>query len=61
VKSASPNTGGSGVSTLTPSKWKEASDFIHSMTPEAKSAAKYHSDLLKKVNIDIDIEPLTIF
>ena len=40
---------GSGSVATTPSKWQEASNFINSLTPEAKAAAKYHSDLLKKV------------
>ena len=42
-------TPASGSVVTTPSKWQEASSFVNSLTPEAKAAAKYHSDLLKKV------------
>jgi hypothetical protein len=43
-------TPASGSVVTTPSKWQEASSFVNSLTPEAKAAAKYHSDLLKKVS-----------
>ena len=33
----------------TPSRWKEVSDIIMALTPQAKDVHKMHADLLKKV------------
>ena len=33
----------------TPTRWKDVSDIVSALTPQAKEVAKLHSDMLKKV------------
>ena len=54
----SPGIGiGPGSSAIqTPSKWKEVSEIVSSLTPAAKDVAKLHSDMLKKQRAFDDLQ-----